>query len=109
MTRVCTLLGCPRTQLPCNFLGLPLTIRKQTVAQLQGLVDKLAGSLPTWRAALLPKSGRLLLITSVLCAIPIHAMLTLDLPPKTFAAMAKICRGFLWCGKKEANGNCAVA
>ena len=30
--------------------------------------------LPNWKAASLPKSGRLILILSVLCAIPIHAM-----------------------------------
>ena len=52
----------------------------------------------------MPKSGRLILITSVLCAVPIHAMLALDIPPKTLSAMARICRGFLWCGKKEARG-----
>lgn len=59
---------------------------------------------------MLPKSGRLTLILSVLCAIPIHSMLARDLPAKTITALVKICRGFLWCGKKEATGgNCAVA
>lgn len=58
----------------------------------------------------MPKSGRLLLIKTVLCAIPLHAMLALDIPPKTIAAMNKICRGFLWCAKAEANGGqCSVA
>lgn len=45
-----------------------------------------------------------------LAIIPIHSMMALDLPPRTIAALAKICHGFLWCGKREANGgNCAVA
>ena len=35
---------------------------------------------------------------------------SLDLPMKTIAAMNKVCRGFLWCRRAEANGgNCAVA
>ena len=56
------------------------------------------------------KSGRLTLVQSVLCAMPIHAMMALALPMKTIAAMNKICRGFLWCRRAEANGgNCAVA
>lgn len=31
-------------------------------------------------------------------------MLALDIPLKMLAAMTKICRGFLWCGKAQANG-----
>lgn len=59
---------------------------------------------------MLPKSGRLTLILSVLCAIPIHSMLALNIPMKIIKALSKICRGFLWCGKKEATGgHCAVA
>lgn len=58
----------------------------------------------------MPKSGRPTLVQSVLCAMPIHAMMALDLLMKTIAAMNKICRGFLWCRRKEVNGgNCAVA
>lgn len=59
---------------------------------------------------MLPKSGILLLVQSVLCANLMHAMLALDIPPKTITTVIKICRGFLWCGKAQANsGNCAVA
>ena len=57
----------------------------------------------------MPKSGRLTLVKSVLCAMPIHAMMALDIPMKTIAAMNKVCRGFLWCKRANANGgNCAV-
>ena len=70
----------------------------------------MANCLPKWKAALMPKSGRLTLVKSVLCAMPIHAMMALDLPLKTIAAMNKVCRGFLWCRRATANGgNCAVA
>ena len=70
----------------------------------------MANRLPKWKAALMPKSGRLTLVQSVLCAMPIHAMMALDLPMKTIASMNKICRVFLWCRRVEANGgNCAVA
>ena len=58
----------------------------------------------------MPKSGCLTLVQSVLCTMPIHAMMALDLPMKTIAAMNKVCRGFLWCKRANANGgNCAVA
>ena len=70
----------------------------------------MANRLPKWKSTLMPKSRRLILVQSVLCAMPIHAMMALDLPMKTIAAMNKVCRGFLWCKRAEANGgNCAVA
>ena len=110
MDMVTNILRCSIGRFPIKYLGLPLTICRQSAAQLQGLVDHIAASLPTWRASALPKSGRLLLVKSVLSAMPIHAMLAFELPAKTIKAINKIIRGFLWCGKAEANGgNCAVA
>lgn len=106
---ISTILGCAIGTFPCRNLGLLLSLRKLTAAQLHDLVNQVANKLPSWRRAALPKSSRLLLVRSVLCAIPIHAMLALDLPPTTTKAIIKICRGFLWCGKGEANGGqCAV-
>ena len=59
---------------------------------------------------MVPMRGRLLLINSVLSAIPIHAMLALDIPQKIIKAMNKICRCFVWCAKDQANGGqCMVA
>ena len=104
LSLVSSVLGCSNGSFPCTYLGLPLTLRKQSAAQLQGLVDKLADCLPHWKAEMHPKSGRLTLIISVLCAMLIHSMLVLSIPAKTIKALTKICRGFLWCGKKEATG-----
>lgn len=110
MQLVSELLGCVSTSFPCRYLGLPLSIRKQTALQFQDLVDQIAARLPTWKAASLPKSSRLLLVQSVLCAIPVHSMIAMGLPPKTIKAIIKICRNFLWSGKEEAaGGKCAVA
>ena len=107
---VCTQLRCPLGSFPIKYLGLPLSLRKQIAPQLQYLVDQMANKLPKWRAALMPKSGRLTLVQSILCAMPIHAMMALDLPMKTIATMNKVCRGFLWCRRAEANGgNCVMA
>ena len=104
MERVVQVLGCPQGSYPCRYLGLPLTLRKQTAAQLMGMVDQLARCLPRWMAGNMPKSGRMTLVQSVLCAIPIHMMMALDIPQKVIKAMNKICRGFLWCAKDQASG-----
>ena len=103
-------LGCSLGRFPIRYVGLPYTIRRQSAAQLQGLVEHIATCLPTWRASSLPKSGRLLLVMAVLSSMPIHAMLAMELPAKIIKAINKILRGFLWCGKAEAKGgNCSVA
>uniref|UniRef100_A0A453RLD7 Reverse transcriptase domain-containing protein n=1 Tax=Aegilops tauschii subsp. strangulata TaxID=200361 RepID=A0A453RLD7_AEGTS len=94
-------LGCELETFPCRYLGLPLCLRKPSAAQLHSLVERIAQCLPKWKAATLPKSGRLTLVLSVLCSIPIHVMLALALPKKTMHAINRIIRGFLWCGKSQ--------
>jgi hypothetical protein len=97
-------LGFQEMGFPVTYLGIPLTIRRPTATQLQPLVDKMAGRLPTWKSRLMQKLGRLTLIKSILGAIPIHHLLVLA-PPKTILKqMEKIERGFLWEGRTTANG-----
>lgn len=102
-------LGCPIMDFPFTYMGIPLTLRRPTAAQLQPVVDKVAGKLPTWKAWLMNKAGRLAFVKSVPSAIPIHQLLVLAPPKKTLKLLEKIERGFLWAGRAEANGgNCHV-
>ncbi|KAM0882550.1 hypothetical protein ACQ4PT_032242 [Festuca glaucescens] len=94
-------LRCPVVPFPLRYLGLPLTLRKPTAAQLQYLVDKVANKLPSWRASLLDRGGRLELVRATLSAIPIFSMMSLDMPVKTLTAIEKIIRGFLWKGRRR--------
>uniref|UniRef100_A0A453EAS1 Reverse transcriptase domain-containing protein n=1 Tax=Aegilops tauschii subsp. strangulata TaxID=200361 RepID=A0A453EAS1_AEGTS len=75
------LLGCPLAEFPITYLGLP-----------------------TWKAHLMNKVGRLAFVKAILSAIPIHQLLALAPPKKTIRALEKIQRGFLWAGRAEANG-----
>jgi hypothetical protein len=108
-TAVPTTLGCQLAELPITYLGIPLTIRRPTSAQLQPLITKAANMLPTWKSKLMNKTGRLALVKSVLSAIPIHQLMVLQPPKKTLKAFERIERGFFWEGKAAANGgNCHV-
>ncbi|KAM0901257.1 hypothetical protein ACQ4PT_020090 [Festuca glaucescens] len=103
-------LGCEVASFPFKYLGLPLGLRKVTASQLQPLVDNAAGRLEPWCVNLLTRGGRTILVQTTLCAIPIHAMMSLDIHPKVLEALLKICRAFLWKGRMEINGgHCLVA
>ena len=103
-------LQCAVKPFPCTYLGLPLGLRKPTAAQLQGVVDGAARRLPIWGARLINRGGRTALVKSTLAAVPVHAMLSLDLPAKTLSDLTSLCRGFMWKGRKDVKGgHCLVA
>jgi hypothetical protein len=94
----------PVEPFPQWYLGLPLSLRKPSVAQLQYLVDNVANKLPGWKVSLLDKGGRLELVRSILSVMPMFSMMSLDIPAKTILAIEKIIRGFLWKGRKYVKG-----
>ncbi|XP_071676990.1 uncharacterized protein [Lolium perenne] len=98
------LMECQLAPFPVRYLGIPLSIRRLTTAAFQPLLDRLADKLPTWRASMMPRAGRLALIRSVLEAIPLHQLMVLSLDKKALKQVNKILRGFLWAGRADANG-----
>ncbi|XP_071681641.1 uncharacterized protein [Lolium perenne] len=104
------ILGCEVASFPFKYLGLPLGLRKVTTTQLQPIMDSAASRLPPWCAKLLNRGGRTILVQSTLSAIPVHTMMSLDIPSKVVEALHKICRAFLWKGRQEVKGgHCLVA
>lgn len=101
---------CEISSFPCRYLGRPLSLKRLKVANLQPILDKLADKLLGWKAALLDKSGRLILIKVVLTRIPLYLLIAMDTPRWMIRAIDKLCRGFLWCGRCDAKGgHCPIA
>jgi len=104
------ILSCTIKAFPCTYLGLPLTIGKPTKEVLLPLVDRVADYLPGWKASLMNRAGRLVMVKVVLTTAPIYHLIAMDLPKWFFKAINKKRRGFLWKGHDQANGgNCLVA
>jgi hypothetical protein len=96
--------------MPCNYLGLPLSIRKLRRSDLQPVLDKLASKLSPWKARLMSREGRALYVQVVLTASVVYQLMALELEPWFLQEVDKLRRGFLWAGHEEANGgSCAVA
>ena len=76
-----------------------LSPHKITKAQAQPIVEKIADRLPSWKADLLTKAGRMILVQYVLTSMLIYILLALELPPCVLKAIDKIRRGF--CGRAE--------
>jgi hypothetical protein len=83
-----------------KYLGIPLSVRRLSGEAFQPVVERLADKLPTWKASMMPRAGRLVLVRSVLAAIPLHQLMVLSLNKKALKQVIKILvlRGFLWAG-----------
>jgi hypothetical protein len=104
------LLHCESADFPCKYLGLPLSIKKLTRAQIQSIIDKVASSLPGWMAELMNRVGRAVHAQFVMAAKAIYTAIAVDLPLWVVKAIEKILRGFLWKGRQQAKGgHCLLA
>jgi hypothetical protein len=87
-------LGCPITQFPCRYLGMPLSDRRLRKNDLQPILDKLRNKVRGWIPGLFAIDARLVLVKHILVAMPIFQMLAIAPPIWLSKAMDKISRGF---------------
>jgi hypothetical protein len=103
------MLNCKIVNLPITYLGLPLHFRKARKEDFQALIEKIRNRLAMWKTHMLTQSGRLILVQSVLSAMAIFHLMSLDPPPWVLKTIDKIRRAFLWKGTDTVNGgHCLV-
>jgi hypothetical protein len=98
------LLPCDFIDFPCKYLGLLLSIKKLTRAQIQSVINNVAFSLPGWMAELMNNAGHVVHVQCVMIAKIIYTATSLDLLMWAIKAIEKVLRAFLWKGGKEDNG-----
>jgi hypothetical protein len=104
------LLQCVVANFPCKYLGVPLSLTKLGKQHLQPFIDKIANRLPSWKADLLTRAGRLILVQAVFTSMTVYLVMDMDLPSRAIKSIDKIRRSFQWRGRKDAmGGHCLVA
>lgn len=99
----------PVALLPCQYLGMPLSLRKLRYAELQPLLDKFSSRLAAWKNLLISKGGRLILLNTVYNGLLIYIMTAHALPRRFIKQIDKRRRAWLWHGQEECHGgHCLV-
>jgi hypothetical protein len=76
---------------------------------MQPLVDKDANRILAWKGRLLNMSGRLVLVQSTLCAIPMQISMAVKVVPWVVKTITTLISGFLWSETQLASsGKCVV-
>jgi hypothetical protein len=91
-------LPCELKDFPCKYLGVPLSPCKLTRDQIQPFVDRIADRLPGWKADLLSREGRRILVQSVLTSMLVYLLMAVEFPPWAIEEVDKIMRRF--CGEE---------
>uniref|UniRef100_A0A453ITS5 Reverse transcriptase zinc-binding domain-containing protein n=1 Tax=Aegilops tauschii subsp. strangulata TaxID=200361 RepID=A0A453ITS5_AEGTS len=108
--RVETVLQCKIAKFSCRYLGLQLAIHQLSRADWQPLLDQVRHFIPAWQRDFIQRSGRLVLVKTVIVARPVHQLLVLDPPAWVLEDINKWMRSFFWAGKDKSHGEqCLVA
>jgi len=84
-----------------KYLGFNLKPTNYKKVDWLWLLEKLDKRLKTWSHKWLSRAGRLVLVKSVLEAIPVYWMSLSWIPKGILESYRKVCFRFLWSGKKE--------
>ena len=101
----------PIASLPIRYLGLPLAEGRLRTRDWQPVISKIEARLGGWEARLLSRGCRLVLLQSVLAAIPIYFMVIFRIPVGVQRLIEGIMQRFFWQGARpsETRGVALVA
>lgn len=98
-TNIIYILGFTPDVLPSSYLGIPFFRGSNKAAYWNQIVERIKSRISVWKVRWLSLSGRILLIKSVLAAIPNYCLSILQAPRSIIHQLAKIIKSFLWSNK----------
>jgi hypothetical protein len=94
-------LNCKLGKLPFTYLGLPVCANPRREATWEPMIEVLNKRLNSWKNRFVSLGGRVILINSVLAAIPIFFLSFMKMPTKVWKRIVSIQRNFLWGGANK--------
>jgi hypothetical protein len=91
---------CKIGSVPFTYLGLPVGANPRLEMTWHPLIQLLTSRLGSWGNKYVSLGGRVVLLNSVLNAIPIFYMSVMKMPVKVWKKIVRIQRDFLWGGVK---------
>nr|XP_029151527.1 uncharacterized protein LOC114925926 [Arachis hypogaea] len=96
--RMCLLWGCKEDTLPVKYLGVPLGANPRLVKTWKPIIDKVEEKLSLWKAKVLSKAEKLVLIKSVLNSLLVYYLSLYKMPKAVAEKLISLQRR---CYKKE--------
>jgi hypothetical protein len=90
------ILSCRVATFPMKYLGLPLLFKNLSLLDYLPLFDKYNAKLTGWGAIVLSPAGRLVMLNSVLTALPVYYMSVFKIQSWIIKKFDKIRRDFFW-------------
>nr|KYP35262.1 Putative ribonuclease H protein At1g65750 family [Cajanus cajan] len=108
LEQVENLLNCRRAAFPFKYLGLPVGDHPTRGAMWQVMVDVVQRRLALWEKKYISLAGRVILLKSVLSALPTYFLSFYKAPMGILSRIESIFKSFLWgervCRSKEEGG-----
>eukprot|EP00253_Pinus_taeda_P008885 PITA_08885 len=95
------LLGFKQGDLPTKYLGNILDYSSKRLKNWQGILDKLTNRMENWTFRTLNFAGRIVLVKSVLQAIPIYPLSIMAVPQGVCIKIREVLRKFIWGGSSN--------
>ena len=83
-----------------KYLGLPLTLRQNKPSLWLEVISKIKEKIASWGGNWLTKAGKLIMIKSIMEALPIYQSSVLLAPKAIIDQISKLIQDFLWNGSK---------
>ncbi|XP_015946678.1 uncharacterized protein LOC107471702 [Arachis duranensis] len=101
---MCNLLGCKEACLPIRYLGIPLGANPRLVRTWKPIIDKVEEKFSLWKAKVLNKTGKMVLIKSVLNSLSVYYLSMYKMPKAVTKKLISLQRRFLWSKEEGRNG-----
>ncbi|XP_016178055.1 uncharacterized protein LOC107620404 [Arachis ipaensis] len=93
---MCNLLGCKEANLPMRYLGISLRVNPRRVSTWKTVIDKVEEKLSLWKAKVLNKVGKLVVIKFMLNSLPVYYLSLYKMPKAVAETLISLQRKFLW-------------